>query len=669
MSLTPHSWLFAQQPSSGDDLSPSQRNGFDIAFSGPLPDTYAYESLERVAESPAQIRLLTVLSGTKRSIIHCSLSIESIPCKVKYEALSYVWGDASHKKEIIVDGRTLGITPNLETALQHLRYADRDRVLWIDAICIDQRNLEERSKQVLHMKSVFEDSDCVLMWLGPADEKDEKVLVEVSNMQRHVDNFGYKSCKLCPLRFVTVDSWARIGSIFTDRPYWERRWIVQEVLVAKNAKVVCGTATFSVSFLWGLENHIFGIRPYPNVEIGSQKLVNTPSSPAFNWDTLSSSARTGEELKKISMDAFLGLWSLLEARKKIQQRMEKRLEMGVLLNEFEHCQCGDKKDFIYALLGISKLDGKLFPDYSLSIGEAYRKVTKAMILDAGNLDILCDASRRAPSKLAHADKPSWVPDWSIPAVLSRMIEPHGNQAFHIRSRKGLSKDTFDSEKPQLLKLEGILFDKLTDPSRPKHKFSGSTTNPDMIENFVRSLEPADLGYSTYPTGERAGIAFWRTLLRYEAQGNFHPLDYQTETSSGAYTFEYGWELFARQHRFASSKSSRREKSWRMDEDFLASLSGNLNSWNFSMTESRYMGLVPKSAEAGDIVAVVDSCSVPLVLREVSEGRGVVEGFVGDFELIGPCYIHGIMNGQVPKKQGPRAANFPSAPEKRSIILS
>ena len=72
-----------------------------------------------------------------------------------YEALSYAWGTAISPLKVRVDGTNMSITENLDQGLRRLRFDDRPRVLWIDAICINQRDAEERSHQVQHMATIY----------------------------------------------------------------------------------------------------------------------------------------------------------------------------------------------------------------------------------------------------------------------------------------------------------------------------------------------------------------------------------------------------------------------------------------------------------------------------------------------------------------------------------
>jgi hypothetical protein len=85
-----------------------------------------------------------------------------------YTALSYTWGRPTAEKPIIIDDCLHYVTDNLEIALQSLRMENEDLVLWIDAICINQKDIAERNKHVKVMKEVYEQAKSVLIWLGPS---------------------------------------------------------------------------------------------------------------------------------------------------------------------------------------------------------------------------------------------------------------------------------------------------------------------------------------------------------------------------------------------------------------------------------------------------------------------------------------------------------------------
>ena len=97
------------------------------------------------------IRLVELLPGQRDDEIRTRLSIVDLEQNPQYEAISYVWGDARDKVSIICQGHEFWVTRNLYNAFLRVRLADRTRVLWADAICIDQNSITERSHHVAFM--------------------------------------------------------------------------------------------------------------------------------------------------------------------------------------------------------------------------------------------------------------------------------------------------------------------------------------------------------------------------------------------------------------------------------------------------------------------------------------------------------------------------------------
>jgi Heterokaryon incompatibility protein (HET) len=138
-------------------------------------DRYRYKALQNTRA----IRLLTLEpSSDFNSPLTCSLTEVSLDqsrdASNSYEALSYVWGSGYGDSDITCDGKRLLITPNCGTALRSLRYRHEPRILWVDAICIDQsseeaRSIQERNEQVKMMGEIYRGAECVLVWIGDGD--------------------------------------------------------------------------------------------------------------------------------------------------------------------------------------------------------------------------------------------------------------------------------------------------------------------------------------------------------------------------------------------------------------------------------------------------------------------------------------------------------------------
>lgn len=86
-----------------------------------------------------QIRVLTLHSSKLEDSIQCTLSTISLDCNPAFSALSYVWGDTNVTAEIIVDGTSIQVTTNLASALRHIRKVFGQIVIWVDALCINQK--------------------------------------------------------------------------------------------------------------------------------------------------------------------------------------------------------------------------------------------------------------------------------------------------------------------------------------------------------------------------------------------------------------------------------------------------------------------------------------------------------------------------------------------------
>lgn len=144
--------------------------------------SYKYSPLKPATGPDGEFRLLTILPGPEGGNIRCTLEHVSLTSPPRYEALSYTWGDpkgylcevpakGNPKRHytIRIDGHHARVTYNLHSAIQELRHRISPRVVWVDAIYIDQKNNAERSEQVQLMAKIYSQASRVLVWLGEDD--------------------------------------------------------------------------------------------------------------------------------------------------------------------------------------------------------------------------------------------------------------------------------------------------------------------------------------------------------------------------------------------------------------------------------------------------------------------------------------------------------------------
>jgi hypothetical protein len=133
-----------------------------ITKPGQPPRSSLYASLP----NPNSIRLLDILPACRGRPIETTLKVTDVNHAPSFEALSYVWGSPENTVNILCNGTSMTVTPNLGAALQRLRHRFRRRTVWIDALCINQNDLEERAQQVSFMKDIYARARHVVVWLG-----------------------------------------------------------------------------------------------------------------------------------------------------------------------------------------------------------------------------------------------------------------------------------------------------------------------------------------------------------------------------------------------------------------------------------------------------------------------------------------------------------------------
>ncbi|PYI13974.1 hypothetical protein BO99DRAFT_371226, partial [Aspergillus violaceofuscus CBS 115571] len=139
---------------------------------------YVYRDLD---DTEPRIRVLDLFPApNEEADIHCQLQELRLShdhaTKCSYEALSYVWGSDRRPNSVYVDGNPLPITSNLQAALRRLRRQSKNRKLWVDAICINQANRQEKNVQIRLMRRIYAEASRVLVWLGPGDRDTDNAI-------------------------------------------------------------------------------------------------------------------------------------------------------------------------------------------------------------------------------------------------------------------------------------------------------------------------------------------------------------------------------------------------------------------------------------------------------------------------------------------------------------
>ncbi|CAN9190425.1 unnamed protein product [Alternaria alternata] len=190
------------------------------------------------------IRLLRIKSGTGDDGIQITLETFDLDSKTQFTALSYVWGDEKSPCKITCDGHKKPVRRNLWGVLSQLRKQRFDSLLWVDAICINQEDKEEKSFQVAMMRGIYKRAAKVIFWLGEQERYDEDAVNLMRGFfERYPHRLDLEKSRVKTLEemgFSYSDQrWAGWASLFR-RPWFGGAWIVQEFLNAKTSVFVSG---------------------------------------------------------------------------------------------------------------------------------------------------------------------------------------------------------------------------------------------------------------------------------------------------------------------------------------------------------------------------------------------------------------------------------------------
>jgi hypothetical protein len=182
-------------------------------------NTYPYSPLL----APGNIRLLRLMPHKDKSArIQCQLFNyplqESSDETHLYEALSYVWGSSDELYSIAIDGYDMHVTANLHAALLRLRNRFIERIIWVDAICINQGDDIEKANQVGYMAEIYSRASRVTVWLGEAENDSDRALEEIR----------LAADEMSPRRLIDNPTKQAILALL-QRPWFERIWVSENI--------------------------------------------------------------------------------------------------------------------------------------------------------------------------------------------------------------------------------------------------------------------------------------------------------------------------------------------------------------------------------------------------------------------------------------------------------
>lgn len=513
------------------------------------------------------LRLVILLPGHENTALYCRLKHATI-CDQDYDCLSYTWGNIFDSK-IIIDGYTVTITRNLADALLHLRYETKPRILWIDALSINQRDPQERNVQVARMGPIYRHARETIIFIGPAAENSQKALSLLHKISKSPPK------DFCYLLGILTDpkraeAWDALLKLMR-RPWWQRAWIIQEYIVSKNIHFFCGKDSIS--------------------GLGFSKGIQALTELRFKGNIPS------EQRYFIRHVASTPVHHLSSTRSMYQSGQSSKLDLVDTLRKFRGSQCSDARDKIYSLLELVERGTFPAPDYERSISEVYQQVVQASTA-FGSLEVLTHHNQGIEtSKLK---LPSWCPDWTVMRGKRILLWPNG----YTSAGASRSAPIFSNG---VMTLQGIMLDTI----RPIAKFPSDRfqNQLDML-SAVQEMEKAVKQLSTKGFAEQECLyAFRRTIVADRVYKVQHK--HKGRINLTLARINSLWTSWCEHPDPASAEPGSDAKLFA--EAIFSAMCGRA----FFISSQGYIGLVDGTAEADDIIAIFHGGNVPFCLRSLT----------------------------------------------------
>lgn len=359
---------------------------------------FKYDDLD-----PDQFRLLKLhpQTPTEDGLLTCDLETWHRRDCPSYMALSYAWESHSGTRPIVIRGIRHLVSETVEQALQHLR---RDVVqhIWVDQLCINQLNDQEKSSQVQQMRDTYQTANKVVAWLGLEFANSRLLFDHFPALEAAVQKQEWEGlAKLC----ANPDEVAKVKeayAAFCDLPYWKRLWVIQEFAVAQQVTIACGSSSVDSDMVYNIltgdlrQTQEDGdmAKFYPTAWDITRRDNCTGRSFVENVIIRRSTFRSGNEDVAENQNPFITVLSV----------------SLVLECDYNYPHTSDPRDRVFSLLNLATdtRHFSTFPDYSKTCEEVYTEAAM-YFLNQGYIDALVFC--QFPRKLETL--PSWVPDWSM----------------------------------------------------------------------------------------------------------------------------------------------------------------------------------------------------------------------------------------------------------------
>lgn len=440
-----------------------------------------------------EIRLLRILPGEDGSPICCTLE-ETSPQNSEFDALSYCWGSSQTPATIELNGTSVAITASLEEALHHFRRhgVGMQQRLWVDALCINQKNDAERSSQVSFMGELYRCATRVHIWLGGPTSITSAAIAafkELLHLNARPLEPGEKDKKFPhPTDDQGLQKLHDLMS-FASNPYWKRTWILQEIAFVPDCVIhghnevvrVENTGSDKRSRI----SSLFDPFGYINVEMRKES--------KDTQETVQLGIAIEAALYPVRTTGFVGL-----IRPIAHEPSYVRLLSNICL-EYRIMLATDPRDKVYGILGLLPSALEITPNYTKSMREVYTELAYEIVRTTRSFEILLESCSDT------TDLPSWVPDLRTP---SRFPKSFTKQLSGDNATVGIPAVVSVSQHG-VLSTRGLRIDSLKYVQAGSGDIQTMSDLRNLVSEWRRLFES-----STAATHTKADMetAFWESLM-------------------------------------------------------------------------------------------------------------------------------------------------------------
>ncbi|KAK4224082.1 heterokaryon incompatibility protein-domain-containing protein [Podospora fimiseda] len=598
-----------------------------------------------------------------------------------FAALSYVWGDKKSQKSILLNGAVFSVTENLYRALRVMaeqnEFQNSKYRIWIDALCINQKDDEERASQVRKMRDIYSTAWTVFSWVAnPRDRVDGAYIPEAFAFLRILAFASNPKTKqtlstLFAHRLRILTEYLVSLHKLTTQKYWERLWIIQEVVMGASSTVLrCGEHTLDWdTFAKGIAFMYLG----DNWSLKDEYLLDSNGRP-IGWVT--------ESIHLIHQDLSV----LIRAERDSGENPGMRR----LLETAGSADCLEVRDKVFALVGLMDpgIAERLHDAYGLPIHLLFAEATKSFIFHYNNLESL-----RHANLWGNFGAPTWAVDWTyrgrvrwsrVETVLtgptSSQQDSKPERVYNAHLGMPANYRFISGGRNMLLSCSGFIVDEIVGLGAPENGY---------FKWFKNKLVECPFWNSSYGDDEATARALYRTLLADTISGGQKAREQHISAVRHLPTWfeearpqfvNRGWTWLANQEGYYYKWTQWR----RAHEDFMVgkrtlgsffnheippeadestfvdaymSVKRTVMERRFILTKGGRFGWAPDNmylfpstklgrtepepeVVVGDKIAIIFGCSTPIIIRPTRENF--------HYEVVGEGYVEGMMYGEAVK---------------------